>query len=114
MMPGRPVGCQCWADEVESVLPCVGRTEFGLGLGGGELGGAAVDDDGLAGFGGDVHLGGEGQLLDGDVGVFEVVVVETDFADGDAFGIGGEAGYFGEGLASVAWAASRGWMPALA
>ena len=31
-------------------------------------------------------------LLGGDVGVFEVVVVEADLADGDAVGVGGEGG----------------------
>jgi hypothetical protein len=43
-----------------------------------------VDEDGLAGGGGDAELGDEGGLLDGDGGVFEVVVVEADLADGDA------------------------------
>ena len=48
--------------------------------------------DGLAGGGGDLHLGDEGGLLDGDVGVVEVVVVEADLADGDAAGVCGEGG----------------------
>ena len=55
-----------------------------------------MDEDGLAGRGRDVELGDEGGLLGGDVGVFDVVVVEADFADGDAARIGGERREFGE------------------
>ena len=51
-----------------------------------------MDEDGLARGGGDLHLGDEGGLLDGDVGVVEVVVVEADLADGDAAWVGGEGG----------------------
>jgi hypothetical protein len=51
-----------------------------------------VDDDGLAGLRGDVHLSAEGQLLGSDVGVVGVVVVEADLADGDASWVGGEVG----------------------
>jgi len=57
-----------------------------------------VDDDGLADLGGDLHLSVEGLMLDGDIGVFEVVVVEADLPDGDAAGVGGEAAELGEGL----------------
>ena len=56
-------------DECEEVIPsCVGASEgfeSGFGCGGGEFGGSAVDEDGLAGGGGDVHLGDEGFVLDG-------------------------------------------------
>lgn len=76
-------------DEGEKVFPGIGGAVLFFGLWGGELRSSAVDDDGLAGLGGDVHLGGEGELLGGDVGIFEVVVIEADFADGDAFGVGG-------------------------
>ena len=74
---------------------------FGLGGGDGELGGAAVDDDGLAGSGGDPELGDEGGVLGGDVGVVEVVVVEADLADGDAARVCGERRRVFAGL--------RGW-----
>ena len=83
-------------DQGEDVFPGIGGAVFFFGLRRGELRGSAVDDDGFAGFGGDVHLRGEGQLLGGDVGVFEVVVVEADLAYGDAFGVCGETGYLGE------------------
>ena len=88
-----------FGDEVEEVLPGVGGAEFLFGLRGGELAGAAVDDDGLACGGGDFHLGDEG-LLAGcrGCGVFDVVVVEADLADGDAAGVGGEGGEFFEGF----------------
>ena len=93
---GGPV----FGDEREEVVPAgVGVAvsfEFGFGGGGGEFAGAAVDEDGFAGGGGDLHLGDEGLLLDCGQGIVEVVVVETDFADGDAAGIGGEGGDFGE------------------
>ena len=51
-----------------------------------------MDEDGLAGGGGDAELGDEGGLLDVGSRVFDVVVVEADFADGDAAGVGGEGG----------------------
>jgi len=57
-----------------------------------------VDDDGLARGGGDVRLGGEGELLCGDVGVLDVVVVEANLADGDAEGVGGKGGDFLESV----------------
>ncbi len=57
-----------------------------------------MQEDGFAGGGGDPHLGAEGGLLGGDVGVVEVVVVEADLADGDAPWICGEFGQFGEGF----------------
>ncbi len=85
-----------FGDEGEEVFPGGFGVAVGLELlfggGGGELGGAAVDEDGLAEGGGDLHLGDEGGLLDGGQGVVEVVVVEADLAYGDAAGVGGEGG----------------------
>ena len=75
-----PVGLE----QGEEVVGGVGGAEAGLGLRSCQLTGAAVQDDGLAGGGGDGHLGAEGGLLDVDVRVVEVVVVEADLADGDA------------------------------
>ena len=85
-------------DEVEDVLPGVGGTEFLFGLGCRELAGAAVNEDGLARGGGDLHLGEEGLFLDVGGGVFEVVVIEADLADGDAAGVGGEGREFFQGF----------------
>ena len=96
--PGQARGLEVLGDEGEGVGPGVGGAVPLFGLRGGELGGSAVDDDGLAELSGDLHLGEEGLLLDGDVGVFEVVVVEADLAYCDAAGVGGEAGELGEGL----------------
>src|ERR1039458_8551606 len=95
---------------------------------GGEEGGVGLDQDavggskggGLAdGLGGGVgEVAGEGEVEaereraagfvdaprgaghDGGGGVFDVVVVEADFADGDRAGVGGESGELGEGLRS--------------
>ncbi len=47
-------------------------------------------------------------------GLSSVVVVEADFADGDAAGIGGEGRLVWRGLPGWLCAASWGWMPALA
>ena len=88
----RPVGFQEREEVVPGGVGIAVVLEASLGLGGGQLGGAAVDDDGLAGGSRDFHLGDEGLVLDGDVGVFEVVVVEADFADGEAFGVFDEGG----------------------
>jgi hypothetical protein len=49
-----------------------------------------------------VHLGDEGLLLDCRLGVVEVVVVEADFADGDATWIGGEGFEFRQGFVGCA------------
>ena len=47
-----------------------------------------MDGDRLARFGGDGHLRDERRLLGGDIGVVQVVVVETDFADSNAAQVG--------------------------
>ncbi len=106
---GRPV----LLEQGEHVFGGVGCAVPGFGGGGGELGGAAMQEDGFAGGGGDLHLGAEGGLLGGDVGVVEVVVVEADLADGDAAWVSGELGRLAR-ASGVAWWASCGWMPALA
>ena len=89
-------------DEGEEVFPggigAAEGLEFLLGGGGGELGGAAVDEDGFACGGGDGHLGDEGGLLDVWEGVVEMVVVEANLTDGDAAWVGGEGGEPGEGF----------------
>lgn len=85
-------------DEGEEVFEGVCGAELVLGGWDGELGGAAVDEDGFAEVGGDLHLCDEGRLLEGDGGVVEVVVVEADLADGEAEGVGGEAAEGGEVL----------------
>ena len=89
---GRPV----FGDEAEQVGPGVGWLVLGFGGWDGQLAGAAVDRDGLACGGGDLELGDEGGVLRGDIGVVEVVVVEADFADGDAAWVGGKFFQFGE------------------
>jgi hypothetical protein len=73
----------------EGVIPCVGRV----------LRGAAVDEDGKPGGGGDFHLGGKGLALFLARGVV-VVVVEADFADGDDVGVVAEGFEFFEGVGS--------------
>src|ERR1039458_3381495 len=87
-------------EQGEEFFPGVGGAELGFGLRRGERGGAAVDEDGLAGEGGNAELGEEGGALNVGGGVFDVVVVEADFADGDRAGVGGESGELGEGLRS--------------
>jgi len=66
-----------------------------------------VDGDGLACGGGDLELGDEGGVLGRYVRVVEVVVVEADFADGDAAWILCEYGeffeVFGGGLVGFLW-----------
>ena len=92
---GSAWGCQCSASRRRrSSQAAFGSAapNFCFGGGRGELGGSAVDEDGLAGGGGDAELGEEGGLLDVGSGVFDVVVVEADLADGDAAGVGGEGG----------------------
>ena len=68
-----------------------------LAVGAGELGGAAVEDDGLPGGGGELHLGDEGGVLAGGEGALEVVVVEADLAAGDDERVSEEVGDLGEG-----------------
>ncbi len=85
-------------DEVEQIGSGVAVTKAGFDLVAGEFGGAAVDGDGLARAGGDVHLGDEGGLLNLGVGVVEVVVIEADLANGDAAGVAGEGCELGEGV----------------
>lgn len=57
-----------------------------------------MDEDGFAGGGGNAHLGDEGLLLDVDRGVVEVVVVEANFADGDALRVLRKLSELGEGF----------------
>src|SRR5260370_1346777 len=54
------------------------------------------------GGGGNLHLRDEGGLLDGDLGIVEVVVVEADLADGEAAWVGCEFGKFGQSFGSSA------------
>jgi hypothetical protein len=49
-----------------------------------------VNDDGLAGGGRDAELGQEGGVLDFGRGIFDVVIVEADLADGDRARVSGE------------------------
>ena len=49
---GEAGGGPMLGEDVEEVFPGVGGAEAGLGGGGGEVGGAAVEDDGLRGLGG--------------------------------------------------------------
>lgn len=94
---GEAGGLPMLGDEGEEVFPGVGGAEAGLGGWGGELGGPAVEDDGLSGGGGEFELADEGGFLDGGVRVLDVVIVEADLADGEAEGVGEEAGEFFEG-----------------
>ena len=95
---GGPVLVDEGEEIVEGGVGIAVLLELGFGLRGGQLGGAAVDEDGFAGDGSDLHLGDEGGLLDVGVGVVEVVVVEAYLAYGDAERVGGEAGEAFEGL----------------
>lgn len=88
----EPVGLPVLGDEGEEIFPGVGGSVLRFGLRGGEPAGSAVDEDGLAGIGGDLHLRDESLLLGGNVGIVEVVIVKPDFADGDTARIGGESG----------------------
>ena len=90
----RPV----FGDERQDVLPGIGRAELLLGLQGGQLARAAVDNNRLAKPRRELHLGDEGLLLDGDLGIVEVVVVEADLADGNASFMGGQSGQFFKGF----------------
>ena len=51
-----------------------------------------MDRDGLACVRSNLHLRDEGGLLDGNLGILEMVVVEPDLADGEAARIGCEFG----------------------
>ena len=84
-----------FGEEGEEVVPGGVWTcgaEFLLGRRSRQLGCPAVDEDGLAGGSGDAELGEEGGVLDVGRGIFDVVVVEADLADGDAARVGGEGG----------------------
>ena len=92
---GERVGLPVLGEQAEEVFPggvWIRGAEFLFGGGRGELGGSAVDEDGLAGVGGDAELGEESGLLDVGSWVFDMVVVEADFADGEATRVGGEGG----------------------
>ncbi len=83
-MPPSECDVPMFGDEGQEVLPGVGGAEFFLCGGGGEFRCAAVDEDGLASGCGDPELGDEGGVLDVRQRIVDVVVVEADFADGDA------------------------------
>ncbi len=67
----------------EQVVRGVGWAETLFRGGDGKLAGAAVQDDRLARCCSDLHLRAESGFLRGDVGVVEMVVVQTDLTDGD-------------------------------
>lgn len=94
----KRVGLPVFREEGNEVLLGIRRAEFGFGLRGGELGGAAVDEDWFPGLCGDVKLGEEGLLLDIGCGVIDVVVVQADLADGDTARIGCERAHAGESV----------------
>ena len=93
---GDAVGVPMLGDKAQEVFFGVGCAVLFPGGGCGEFTGAAVDQYGLAGDGGKLHLGDEGGLLGGDVGVVDVVVVEADLAEGDAFFLCDQGREFGE------------------
>ena len=115
MMPGRRVRLPVFGEQGEEVLPGVGgdRT-FALAAGVASSEVRQWMRMGLRAAAAMLELGDEGGLLGGDVGVFDVVVVEADFADGDAAGVARRGRRVGRGLRGWRCAASWGWMPALA
>ena len=84
--------------QLQQILPCVGCAELLPGLWRGQLRGAAMDEDRLAGCGGDLHLRDEGSFLHLGHGVVDVVEVEADLADGDASDALAEGGQQGKGF----------------
>ena len=91
-----------FANQRKQILPGVRFAKFLPGLRGGKLARTAVDQDGFAKFGGQAHLGDEGQLLRGNPGVVEVVVVQADLANRDASRIERKAGQPAQGFAGGA------------
>ena len=104
---GDAVRVPVFGDEGEEVSFGVGWAVLFFGGGRGEFAGAAVDQDGFAGGRSDLHLGDEGGLLGWDAGIFKVVVVEADLAEGDALFLRDErcesGEIFGGGLMGFLW-----------
>ena len=86
--------------SARQVVLGIGRAVLRFGFGRGEFARAAVDQDRLAHGDSNLHLRNECGLLGSDVRIVEMVVVETNLADGDALGLGHKLREFREGVGS--------------
>ena len=87
---GQACWCPVLRDEGQEVRPGVAVLEAGLHLFDGQFRSAAVNGDRLASRGGNGQLGDERGLLHFGIGVFGMIVVEANLADGKAAGVARE------------------------
>ena len=71
-------------NKVEGVLPRIRSAELCLCLRSSKLRCPAMNDDGLPGLSGDIHLRSKGQLLRRNIRIFKVVIVKPDLTDCNA------------------------------